>query len=147
VLNFDCFVSARHITGRGCSTKDKVFFKECETHSFGDSVEKMCFCSFFLCNDATSAAVASSSVVLLAVAATVAAAAAATAGCGGIWPSTAAQVPILAKRRHPLSSHGHTRVQRTRRSKESDVEVTREKHMKVARARSPSHRRSQRYSR
>ncbi|XP_059087431.1 uncharacterized protein LOC131883852 isoform X2 [Tigriopus californicus] len=40
------------VTGRGCSTKDKVFFKECETHSYGDTVEKMCFCSFFLCNGA-----------------------------------------------------------------------------------------------
>ena len=38
------------VTGRGCSTKDKVFYKECETHSYGDTVEKMCFCSFFLCN-------------------------------------------------------------------------------------------------
>ena len=36
--------------GRGCSTKDKVFYKECETHSYGDSLEKMCFCSFQLCN-------------------------------------------------------------------------------------------------
>ncbi|XP_040565329.1 uncharacterized protein [Lepeophtheirus salmonis] len=38
------------VTGRGCSTKDKVFYKECETHSYGDLTEKMCFCSFFLCN-------------------------------------------------------------------------------------------------
>ena len=38
--------------GRGCSTKDKVFYRECETHSYGDSVEKMCFCSFMLCNSA-----------------------------------------------------------------------------------------------
>ena len=38
------------MTGRGCSTKDKVFYKECETHSYGEQVEKMCFCSYFLCN-------------------------------------------------------------------------------------------------
>lgn len=38
------------VVGRGCSTKDKVFYKECETHSYGDSLEKMCFCSFQLCN-------------------------------------------------------------------------------------------------
>jgi len=38
------------VTGRGCSTKDKVFYKECETHSYGEQVEKMCFCSYFLCN-------------------------------------------------------------------------------------------------
>ena len=45
-----------HVTGRGCSTKDKVFYKECETHSYGDTVEKMCFCSFFLCNEGARAA-------------------------------------------------------------------------------------------
>ena len=38
------------MVGRGCSTKDKVFYKECETHNYGDSLEKMCFCSFHLCN-------------------------------------------------------------------------------------------------
>ena len=38
------------MTGRGCSTKDKVFYKECETHSYGEQVEKMCFCSYYLCN-------------------------------------------------------------------------------------------------
>lgn len=38
------------VVGRGCSTKDKVFYKECETHSYGDNLEKMCFCSFQLCN-------------------------------------------------------------------------------------------------
>jgi len=38
------------VVGRGCSTKDKVFYKECETHNYGDSLEKMCFCSFQLCN-------------------------------------------------------------------------------------------------
>ena len=37
------------VTGRGCSTKDKVFYKECETHQ-SDQVEIMCFCSYFLCN-------------------------------------------------------------------------------------------------
>jgi len=39
-----------HIVGRGCSTKDKVFYRECETHSYGANLEKMCFCSFELCN-------------------------------------------------------------------------------------------------
>ena len=37
---------------RGCSTKDKVFYRECETHSYGASLEKMCFCSFDNCNPA-----------------------------------------------------------------------------------------------
>lgn len=49
---FSPFLPEGIVTGRGCSTKDKVFFKECETHSYGDTVEKMCFCSFFLCNGA-----------------------------------------------------------------------------------------------
>ena len=38
------------VTGRGCSTKDKVFYRECETHQYGEQSERMCFCSFFLCN-------------------------------------------------------------------------------------------------
>ena len=38
--------------GRGCSTKDKVFYRECETHSYGANLEKMCFCSFDNCNPA-----------------------------------------------------------------------------------------------
>jgi len=29
------------VIGRGCSTKDKVFYRECETHSYGDTVEKL----------------------------------------------------------------------------------------------------------
>ena len=43
-------ISEAAVVGRGCSTKDKVFYKECETHSYGDNLEKMCFCSFQLCN-------------------------------------------------------------------------------------------------
>ena len=37
------FVPEATVIGRGCSTKDKVFYRECETHSYGDTVEKMCF--------------------------------------------------------------------------------------------------------
>ena len=47
VLNFSAGPGT--VTGRGCSTKDKVFYKECETHQ-SDQVEIMCFCSYFLCN-------------------------------------------------------------------------------------------------
>ena len=47
---FFCFPERAHIVGRGCSTKDKVFYRECETHSYGANLEKMCFCSFELCN-------------------------------------------------------------------------------------------------
>ena len=53
------------VTGRGCSTKDKVFYKECETHSYGEQVEKMCFCSYFLCNASTPTVAPPSCLLLL----------------------------------------------------------------------------------
>lgn len=43
-------VAEAAIVGRGCSTKDKVYYRDCETHSYGENLEKMCFCSFDLCN-------------------------------------------------------------------------------------------------
>ena len=49
-FSLSLFLAEGQVTGRGCSTKDKVFYKECETHSYGEQVEKMCFCSYFLCN-------------------------------------------------------------------------------------------------
>lgn len=61
------FLSEGMVIGRGCSTTDKVFYKECQTHSYGDTVEKMCFCSFFLCNAAPRAA-SGPSLALLALA-------------------------------------------------------------------------------
>ena len=54
------------VTGRGCSTKDKVFYKECETHSYGDVTERMCFCSFFLCNGAHANSASAPNAALLA---------------------------------------------------------------------------------
>ena len=54
------------MTGRGCSTKDKVFYKECETHSYGDNTERMCFCSFFLCNGAPANSASAPNAALLA---------------------------------------------------------------------------------
>ena len=50
LIQFFFHISEATVVGRGCSTKDKVFYKECETHNYGDSLEKMCFCSFQLCN-------------------------------------------------------------------------------------------------
>ena len=50
-MYFIC-ISEAAIVGRGCSTKDKVFYRECETHSYGENLEKMCFCSFDNCNPA-----------------------------------------------------------------------------------------------
>ena len=46
--NLDCLEGG--ITGRGCSTKDKVYYKECETNSYGEGTEKFCYCNFYLCN-------------------------------------------------------------------------------------------------
>lgn len=43
------------VTGRGCSTKDKVYYKECETHSYGEGTEKFCYCNFYLCNGGAAA--------------------------------------------------------------------------------------------
>merc|ERR1711915_934718 len=37
-------------TARGCSTKDRIFHTECENHVMGQSSEKFCYCSYFLCN-------------------------------------------------------------------------------------------------
>jgi len=50
-----CFIRYNEkggITGRGCSTKDKVYYKECETNSYGEGTEKFCYCNFYLCNSA-----------------------------------------------------------------------------------------------
>jgi len=50
-----CFIRYNEkggITGRGCSTKDKVYYKECETNSYGEGTEKFCYCNFYLCNRA-----------------------------------------------------------------------------------------------
>ena len=44
------FYAEGGITGRGCSTKDKVYYKECETNSYGEGTEKFCYCNFYLCN-------------------------------------------------------------------------------------------------
>merc|ERR1719369_1321138 len=35
---------------RGCSSKPKVFYTECETYRSGTMSEKFCFCSYDLCN-------------------------------------------------------------------------------------------------
>ncbi|XP_023342518.1 uncharacterized protein LOC111712202 [Eurytemora carolleeae] len=40
------------VTGRGCSTKDKIFHIECENHVMGKHSEKFCYCSYYLCNSA-----------------------------------------------------------------------------------------------
>ena len=48
------------MTGRGCSTNNKLFFTECENHVMvGEGVattggERICYCGTFLCNSATS---------------------------------------------------------------------------------------------
>ena len=72
------------VTGRGCSTKDKVFYKECETHSYGDVTERMCFCSFFLCNAAHANSASAPHVAILATVA-IAVAAVANAEWGDLF--------------------------------------------------------------
>jgi hypothetical protein len=82
LLRFLPLLPEGQVTGRGCSTKDKVFYKECETHSYGDLVEKMCFCSFFLCNGANANAGSAPNAALMAALAL----AAVAANCsGGDW--------------------------------------------------------------
>ena len=43
-----------------------MFYKECETHSYGDATERMCFCSFFLCNGAHANSASAPNAALLA---------------------------------------------------------------------------------
>ena len=51
-VNLQVFPPEGGITGRGCSTKDKVYYKECETNTYGEGTEKFCYCNFYLCNGA-----------------------------------------------------------------------------------------------
>ena len=30
----------------------QVYYKECETNSYGEGTEKFCYCNFYLCNRA-----------------------------------------------------------------------------------------------
>ena len=52
-------VAGGHVTGRGCSTNNKLFFTECENHVMlgeGQGLttggERICYCGTFLCNAA-----------------------------------------------------------------------------------------------
>ena len=47
------YISEGLVTARGCSTKDKIFHVECENHVMGTKSEKFCYCSYPLCNQAT----------------------------------------------------------------------------------------------
>ena len=47
------YISEGEVTGRGCSTKDKIFHIECENHVMGRTsrtTESFCYCSFAFCN-------------------------------------------------------------------------------------------------
>ena len=51
------FITDGEVIGRGCSTKDKIFHVECENHVMGKTdrtSENFCYCSFSLCNKASS---------------------------------------------------------------------------------------------
>ena len=49
-LIFWFIIAEGGITGRGCSTKDKVYYKECETNRYGEGTEKFCYSNFYHCN-------------------------------------------------------------------------------------------------
>jgi hypothetical protein len=41
------------VSGRGCASKEKLYYVQCENHEMDGLVEKFCYCSFNLCNTAT----------------------------------------------------------------------------------------------
>jgi hypothetical protein len=41
------------VSGRGCASKEKLYYVQCENHEMEGLVEKFCYCSFNLCNAAT----------------------------------------------------------------------------------------------
>ena len=41
------------VAGRGCSTKEKMYYVHCEAHEMDELEEKFCYCSFNYCNTAT----------------------------------------------------------------------------------------------
>ena len=43
----------------------QVYYKECETNSYGEGTEKFCYCNFYLCNRAPTNTLASSVYALL----------------------------------------------------------------------------------
>jgi len=40
------------VAGRGCSTKEKMYYVHCEAHEMEELEEKFCYCSFNYCNTA-----------------------------------------------------------------------------------------------
>ena len=45
-------VSVGEVSGRGCASKEKLYYVQCENHEMDGLVEKFCYCSFNLCNTA-----------------------------------------------------------------------------------------------
>ncbi len=52
VLN--AVVAVGEVLGRGCASKEKLYYVQCENHEMDGIVEKFCYCSFNLCNTAAS---------------------------------------------------------------------------------------------
>ena len=63
---FDC-LSGGSVTGRGCSTKQRIFSTECENHVMGGKGERFCYCSYGLCNQGMRLAFTEGGAVLLAL--------------------------------------------------------------------------------
>ena len=38
------------VTARGCASREKLYYVHCENHEMDGIVEKVCYCSFNLCN-------------------------------------------------------------------------------------------------
>ena len=76
------------MTGRGCSTKDKIFHIECENHVMGRQSEKFCYCSYFLCNAAGGGRARVSHPLLLASLALLAASWASSSVVAASWASS-----------------------------------------------------------
>ena len=76
------------MTGRGCSTKDKIFHIECENHVMGRQSEKFCYCSYFLCNAAGGGRARVSHPLLLASLALLAASWASSSVVAASWVSS-----------------------------------------------------------
>lgn len=53
------------VAGRGCSTKEKMYYVHCEAHEMDELEEKFCYCSFNYCNTATASKKVSWNLLLL----------------------------------------------------------------------------------
>jgi len=55
----------KHVMLRGCSSRKKMFFVECENHISENRVEEFCFCSYDFCNSTTKTSSSFSTLALI----------------------------------------------------------------------------------